>query len=267
MTFLGDYFFEQPFSQYTGPLCEPQGDVIEETDFFIGLARRMGTKLELPGGILDTDGSPAPLDLFELIKPGAKVPLREIARYEGGHLFDEIDVRVSPAIPGVEARLDVAPAEFMAELAGVCAAPQREPGSFGKGGEFTHLLVPRRVKYMNNSVGHDLPRTASELAYNPAYLHPSDLADLGFASGELVTLESEDGAIAAVVEAAEDVRKGVVSMAHCFGGDPDDDNDPREVGSSVAALISVDHDYDPISGAARQSAVPVRFRKRSEAGA
>lgn len=266
MTFLGDYFFEKPFSQHTGPLCEPQGDVMEETDFFIGLARRMGTKLELPGGILGTDRSPEPLELFELVRPGAKVPIREIAQYEGGHLFDEIDVRVSAAIPGVEARLDVAPAVLMGELRGVREAPERAPGSVGASGDFTHLLIARRVKYMNNSVGHNLPRTARELGYNPAYLHPSDLATLGFSSGELVTIESEDGAISAVVQAADDLRPGVVSMAHCFGGDPADDGDPRKVGSSTSALISVDHDYDPISGAARQSAIPIRLRKRHEIG-
>ena len=56
-------------------------------------------------------------------------------------------------------------------------------------------------------------------------------------------------------------------MAHCFGGDPADDGDPRQVGSSTAVLISVDHDYDPISGAARQSAIPIRFRKQHEVGA
>jgi anaerobic selenocysteine-containing dehydrogenase len=261
MSFLGDYFFEKPFSQYTDALCEPQGDVLEETDFFIGLARRMGTKLELPGGILETDHSPEPLDLFERVRPVSKVPLREIAQYEGGHLFEDIDVRVSAPIPGMEARLDVAPAELMDELRAVREEPDRAPGSFGVNGAFTHLLVPRRIKYMNNSVGHDLPRAAGELAYNPAYLHPSDLAALGFASGELVTIESEDGAISAIVEAEDDLRPGVVSMAHCFGGDPAEGADPRAVGSSTAALISVEHDYDPISGAARQSAIPVRLRK------
>jgi anaerobic selenocysteine-containing dehydrogenase len=261
LTFLGDYFFEQPFSQYTGPLCETQGDITDESDFFIGLARRMGIKLELPGGILDPDHTPEPVELFELVRPAPKVPIREIAQYEGGHLFQEIDVRVSPAIPGVEARLDLAPAEMMKELRAVREAPERAAGSAGAAGDFSHLLIPRRVKYMTNSVGQDLPRTATELAYNPAYLHPSDLAALGFSSGDLVQIESEDGAISAIVEAADDLRPGVVSMAHCFGGDPADDADPRQVGSSTAALISVDHDYDPISGQARQSAIPIRLRK------
>jgi anaerobic selenocysteine-containing dehydrogenase len=258
MTFLGDYFFEQPFSQYTDGVCEPPGEAIEETDFFIGLARRMGTKLELPGGILDTDRSPEPLDLFERVRPAPKVPLREIARYEGGRLFDELDVRVARAIPGVEARLDVAPARWMAELAEVRA----EPGA-GAGGAYSHLLVCRRMKHMVNSLGQDLPRTGREPRHNPAYLHSSDLARLGLAAGELVELASPDGAIVAVVEADDDLRPGVVSMSHCFGGDPADEGDPRLVGSSTAALISVDHHFDPISGQPRMSAIPVSLRKAS----
>ncbi|MBW2271348.1 MAG: molybdopterin-dependent oxidoreductase [Deltaproteobacteria bacterium] len=264
LTFLGDYFFEKPFSQYTEPLCERQGDVIDEADFFMGLARRMGTPIELPGGALDTEHPPDPLELFERVRPTPKVPIREIARYEGGHLFEEIDVRVAPAIPGVDARLDIAPAELMGELRAVRETPRPVPGSIGLRGDFTHLLISRRVKFMTNSVGQDLPRTAKELAYNPAYLHPSDLAALGFTSGDLVEIESEDGAIAAVVEPDEDLRSGVVSMAHCFGGDPAERTDPRKVGSPVAALIAVDHDYDPISGQARQSAIPVRLHKRHE---
>jgi anaerobic selenocysteine-containing dehydrogenase len=261
MTFLGDYFFEKPFSQYTQPLCERQGDVLDETEFFIGIAKRMGTKLELPGGILDTDRTPEPLELFERARPAPKVPLREIAQYEGGHLFEEIDVRAAAPFPGVEAHLNVGPAEMLDELREVRGEPAYGPGSVGAGGQFTHLMVSRRLKYMTNSVGQDLPRSARELAYNPAYLNPDDLAALGFSTGELVRIESEDGAISAVVEAAADLRPGVVSMAHCFGGDPADGLDPRKVGSPTAALIAVDHDYDPISGQPRMSAIPVRFNK------
>jgi anaerobic selenocysteine-containing dehydrogenase len=267
LTFLGDYFFEKPFSQYTGPISEPEGDVADEVDFFLGLARRMGTKLELPGGMLDTDKSPDPLDLFELVRPNPKVPVREIAQYEGGHLFEEIAVRVSAPIPGVGASLNVGPSEIMQELREVREEPQRAPGSFGADGGFSHLLIARRVKYMNNSVGLDLPRSKTELDYNPAYVHPSDLESLGLSSGDLVEIESEDGAVSAVVQAEADLRPGVVSMSHCFGGDPDEASDPRKVGSAVAALISVDHHYDPISGAARQSAIPVRLRKLREVAA
>ena len=42
-------------------------------------------------------------ELFELARPAPKVPIREIARHEGGKLFSDVDVRVGPALPGLEA--------------------------------------------------------------------------------------------------------------------------------------------------------------------
>jgi anaerobic selenocysteine-containing dehydrogenase len=257
LSFMGDYFVEKPFSQYTEAICEAPTGVVDEMDFFLGLAQRMGTKLELPGGSVDPADPPDPLTLFELVRPGAKVPIREIAKYEGGHLFDEVDVRASAPLPSVEARLDVAPNVMMAELREVWAEAERPEAA----AQFTHLLVPRRVKYMTNSVGHELPRTKHEPPYNPAYMHSHDLDTLGLADGDLVEIESEDGAILAVAGVDDDLRTGVVSMTHCFGGDPTEGEDPRRVGSSTAALISVAHHYDPISGCARQSAIPVRLSK------
>jgi hypothetical protein len=43
----------------------------------------------------------------------------------------------------------------VSELRAVRAVPEREPGRFGKAGAFSHLLISRRVKHMNNSVDHD----------------------------------------------------------------------------------------------------------------
>jgi hypothetical protein len=43
----------------------------------------------------------------------------------------------------------------VSELRAVRAVPEREPDRFGKAGAFSHLLISRRVKHMNNSVGHD----------------------------------------------------------------------------------------------------------------
>ncbi|MCP4905873.1 MAG: molybdopterin-dependent oxidoreductase [bacterium] len=255
LTFLGDFFFEKPFSQFTDTVSQPAGDLIEEKDFFIELARRMGTKLELPGGLLDPENPPNTLEFFEMVRPASKVPITKIARYEGGHIFDEIELRVAPAIEGLETRLDVAPAEMISVLRNVRnERNEREDG-------FTHLLVCRRVKHMVNSVGHDLPRSKNEKSYNPAYLHPDDLDALALTSGDRVGISSEDGSIEAIVEAAKDVRRGVVSMTHCYGGDPAHKAEPQEVGSSVNALIAVDRNYDPICGQPRMSAIPIKLRK------
>jgi anaerobic selenocysteine-containing dehydrogenase len=145
------------------------------------------------------------------------------------------------------------------ELAQVLAEPVPEPGRYGRDGSFTHLLVSRRVQQASNSIWRVFPRSRGRA--NPAYLHPEDLAALGLASGELVWIESEDGRVEAVVEADPTLLRGVVSMAHCFGGDPDQEGDPREVGTPVNALISLENACDPWVGMARQSAIPVRLAR------
>ncbi len=198
------------------------------------------------------------MSLLELVRPATKVPIREVARHAGGRVFDEVDVRVAPPMPGGTARLDVAPPELLAILREV-RAQERATTSAEDG--FTHRLVSRRVKHMCNSVGHDLSHSAREPAYNPAHLHPDDLVALGLASGDRVEIESEDGCVEAIVAAEPELRRGVVSMSHCYGGDPDDDAPVDQVGSAVATLIATDHDFDPICGQPRMSAIPVRIRR------
>ena len=192
--------------------------------------------------------------MFERVCPNTKVPISEIAKYSGGHIFDEVDVRASAATPGVEARLNVGHEKMMGELK---AIGTDEYDTYRKQG-FSHRLVARREKHMLNSLRFERENIASETPYNPAYLHPNDIQSLNIADGDIVKIHSEDGSIFAVVEAAPDIRPGVISMAHCFGGEPSADQDPKVQGSCTGALISVEHHYDPITGAARQSAIPVK---------
>ena len=54
------------------------------------------------------------------------------------------------------------------------------------------------------------------------------------------------------------IRRGVISMSHCFGGtDPENPPDVREAGANTGLLSSVEHEYDPHSGIPRMSAIPV----------
>ncbi len=88
----------------------------------------------------------------------------------------------------------------------------------------------------------------------------------GVASGDLIEIDSGHGRILAVAEAAEDVRSGVISMAHSWGDLPSRKSDVREVGSTTGRLVDNASDYDPISGIARQSAIPVNVRPAPLAG-
>jgi anaerobic selenocysteine-containing dehydrogenase len=255
-----DRLYEEPYTHYTRAVAAPIGDILEEWMFFAGLARRMGTTIELAGGRVDTERVPSTLEMLEFIYPGAKVPIRTIAERAGGHVFNEIEVLVAPPIPGLSGRLQLTPAGIVDELREVLNEPECQPGRYGRNGAFTHLLICSRLKQVMNSVGHTYPQARTHGTYNPAYIHPADLAELGFTSGDLVQMVSEDGTVPVIVEASTDMRRGVIAMAHAFGGDPQEEADVRSVGSNVSRLISTTHDYDPIAGMARQSAIPVRLQ-------
>ena len=101
---------------------------------------------------------------------------------------------------------------------------------------------------------------------NPAYMNPDDLAELGLSSGDLIEIASAHGSLPAVAEPADDVIPGVISMAHAWGDTPEGDAKVREIGASTNRLVDDETDYDPVSGMARQSAIPVNVRPLTDAG-
>ncbi len=145
---------------------------------------------------------------------------------------------------------------MMTELGAVAAEPLDEENDVA----FPFRLISRRLAYVYNSSGRDLPSLTPERgAYNPAFLHPDDLGELGLATGDQVTLTSAHGEITAIVAEDPTLRRGLVSMAHAFGPAPGHDTDLVRDGASTARLISVEDGYDPISGIPRMSGVPLRI--------
>jgi anaerobic selenocysteine-containing dehydrogenase len=104
-------------------------------------------------------------------------------------------------------------------------------------------------------VGHALPALRRRRPYNPAYLNPGDARRLGVAEGTIVVIESAAGAVHAVAHPADDVREGVVSMAHGF-----DSTGGAAGAANAATLVDDANGSDPLSGLPRMSAVPVRVR-------
>ena len=73
----------------------------------------------------------------------------------------------------------------------------------------------------------------------------------------LVCIRSEYDAITGVAEADGELRPGVVSMSHNFGGNPGEDEDPRIDGANTNRLLRVDVEYDRYTGQPRMGALPV----------
>jgi len=266
VTLLTDSWYSEPYAHYTPAVVDPDCDVIEEWEFYWGLAQRMGTPIRLAGGELDLATKPTKFEVLEKILTRPRVPLAEIRTHAGGHVFDEITLTVQPAPPGWTGRLDVGPPDLIEELAAVRAEAFSTGAGYGaNAGAFTHRLISRRLKHVYNSSGRDLSEIRKKGTTNPAYMHPDDLAKLGVESGELVEIASDHAAIVGVAEASDDVPHGVISMAHSWGDAPEHDARVREIGGATNRLVANDRDFDPISGMARQSAIPVNVRRLAEA--
>jgi anaerobic selenocysteine-containing dehydrogenase len=192
------------------------------------------------------------------------MPMDEVRRHRGV-VHEERAIVVQPADPGAAARFTVAPADLMAELAEV-RAERRGAEVFGATvpKEYPFLLVSRRLKATLNSLGPELPGLAAKGTTNYAYLHPDDLADLGLVDDEVVEITAPTGSMLGVVSGAPDVRRGVVSMAHSWGGTAETDEKVRETGAPTSRLVSTDRVYDRVTGMVVQSAIPVRVARAAE---
>ena len=256
--------YPAPYAQYGPKLIDPPdgSDVIEEWEFFWGLAHRMRIPMRTGWGEVDIDNKPTTSQLLEWMCEGSRIPLDEVKKYPHGHIFEDDEIRVLPKRLG-SPRLDVGRAEMMAELAEVRAEPYFEGGGYREGEEFTHRLVSRRMLESYNSSGRDIPRLMRkyENKGNPAYMNPMDIAELGLAAGDVVEIESARAAIYGVVEPADDVRSGVISMAHAWGDAPTEDARVRELGANTGRLSDTQRDFDPITGIPVMSAIPVNVRK------
>ena len=107
-----------------------------------------------------------------------------------------------------------------------------------------------------NSVGNNFEGTLRHDPGNPAYLHPSELAELGITPGDRVQISSDHGSIEAIAQEDRELRAGVVSIAHCWGGLPGGEG----AGANTNLLIADDRDLASVNMMPRMSAIPVTVR-------
>lgn len=254
----GFAFFPESWTGYAPPILKPPAgsDVIEEWYFFWAIARRLGKSLNFCGVELDRDIPPTTDELLAIRCQHPLAPLAEIKKHPSGKVFTEAQSIVLPPRREATAKFDVIPDDVRQEIAELADEVTTKSGPRG---EFTHLLSTRRMRNFYNSIGMHLPKTRQRNPYNPAYLNPDDLAELGFVSGDHVLITSDHASIEAIVESDPMVRRGVVSMAVAWGGLPGEQADPARKGSSTNMLISTDRNVDPLNSMPRMSAVPVRL--------
>lgn len=265
LTVLTDSWYPEPYAHYTPAMVEAEDDVMEEWEFFWGIAQRLGSDINLAGGPMPMDEKPSTDDVLDLITAKSRIPLDEVRAVDGGGIFKRDEVRVGAKAAGTDARLDAAPPDLVEEIAEVRAQPIVEGAGYLPGEEFSHRLISRRMREFYNSSGRDIAGlTARDGGTNPAFMNPRDAAQYGIEDGAIIEIESSRATILGVAAFADDVPSGVISMAHSWGDVPETDHDVRNIGGSTNRLVNNEEAYDPITGMARQSAIPVNIRPAKE---
>ncbi|MEM7094480.1 MAG: molybdopterin-dependent oxidoreductase [Actinomycetota bacterium] len=266
---IQDRRFPLPYVNHTPAVLEPgpEDDLLTEWEVFAGIASRTGTPIELPGGPLSvdgaTDGSVTDDDVIDLVYAAARLPIDEIRANPAAIHADRV-VRVVEADPDAEGRFHVAPADVVEELATVVEEGEGTALLGVDPSEWPFRLVSRRLKHVLNSLGRELEPLAAKGTTNPVYVNPDDVRRLGVEVDTVVEVTSPFGQVLAVVAEAPEMKPGVVAMSHAWGGRAATDEKVRIEGSPTNRLISTDVGYDPITGMAVQSAIPVKITGHEE---
>ena len=256
---LMDRWFAAPYTNYTDAILERDGDVLNEWEVFWELSQRLGSTLPFPGGDAPTDTRPTDHDIIELAYANSRMPINEV-RNNRRKIHPEKAMVVTAADPSCTAKFTMAPDDIVEELAVVRNESDGADALGIDGTRFPFRLVSRRLKHRLNSLGNELSVLAAKGSTNPAYMNPSDMAAYDIADGDLIEITSPRASVHAVVESAPDVRTGVISMAHSWGGSSLTDEKVRDIGTPTSRLVSVDQGFDPLTGMVVQSAIPVAIK-------
>jgi anaerobic selenocysteine-containing dehydrogenase len=250
---LSEWWYEIPYARYTEAMIQAPGDLVEEWEMLWGLARRMGTGMPLAGGACPMDERPSKQVFLDLMVAGCTVPPSRVrADTVDGRavIYTDLHPVVEPGDPDAPGRFDLGAGGLPDQLVVYAAADLPTP-------DFPYRLVSRRSRHRFNSTGQNLSALTAKRTTNPAFLHPDDMARIPCNDGDIVRIRSAAGDVVAVARAATNMRPGVVSMAHAFGGPDVGADEVRERGASTNRLVSETIRYDPITGQSLQSAIPV----------
>jgi len=261
VTTFTEMCFHFPFIQYTAAAARPPEGVMGEDEFFWRLARRLDVPLTLknlpfgadfhdvPGGLaVDMQDRPSRESLVAWLVSQTPVSFDTLKANPHGYRL-ELSKVVQPASEDSGARLDLCPPDVAAEIAEVLRPPavaDHRP---------YRLVVRRHVESFNSSFqGHEITRRRHGV--NRLHAHPDDLAQLDLAPDQAVEIASEHGQVIGYAAADPTMRRGVVSMAHCWGAGSHPD--PLALrGSHTGRLVSLKRQIQPINRMPLQSGIPV----------
>lgn len=252
------------WSQYTPPIIRPPAgsDLVEDWYVFWSLASKLGKTITYNGvRALNMETAPTTDELLELVLHGAPHTLDALkASPHGAHAPIAQDT-VLPPDADAQGCFEPMPADVADELRRFLAE-DGGPGRWHRDGRtFTHLLTTRRMRDLFNSNGRFVDTVRERTPFNPAYLNPADCDALGLSEGDKVEIASAHGRVVAIVAVDQDLRSGVVSLAHGWGDPPGSNTDVAQSGTAVNRLIDTDKHYEAVNSMPHMSAIPVNLTK------
>ena len=257
ITNLSEWWHENAYARYTEALADAPGDTIDEYEMLWTIGKHLGVEMQLPGGAVPMDKCPDKQTFLDLMVAGSLVApskVREDARKSGGAavMYDDLHPIIEAPDESEMHRFQLAAGDMPKHLEKYSADAARAAG-------FDFRMISRRSKGRFNSIGQPLKNLGKKVTTNPAYIHPDDMAEQGLSDGDVIEITSAHASIHGVAKGSDRVRRGLISMAHAFGDADAGKHNVHEVGGSTNRLTSDEVDYDPITGQALQSAIPVKI--------
>ena len=199
-----------------------------------------------------------------MIYANSLVPFDEI-RKKNGKTLEHLKQKIQKADPDSSGKFHLALDDHMSELEEILS--QQTSAERVQGFDpavHTFRLVSRRLKTHLNSLGGELSKLNEKTPTNYAYMNPEDMVELEVDDDEIIEITSPKASLLGVVKSSEDIRRGVISMAHSWGSATSSDEKVRDIGSPTNRLIDVENGFDPITGQAVQSAIPVSVKQAQE---
>jgi formate dehydrogenase len=162
-----------------------------------------------------------------------------------------------------DGRVDCCPADFTARF----PALEAQFAALAAESAETLKLISLREARMMNSWYSNVPRLRTRShQHNPLHLHPVDAARLGLAEGEMASLTSAAGSLEVSITLDEDLLPGVVAMTHGWGHAETTGMRVAQAfpGVNCNRLLPIGAgSFDPLSGQAHMTGIPVALRPRA----
>ena len=191
--------------------------------------------------------------------PFAGLNLGRVKRARHGIDLGPLERRLPQILRTSGKQVELAPPEFVGEVAGLEAVADSRAGALADG--YDLVLIGRRQLRSNNSWMHNCPRLMKGADRCTALLHPDDAAARGLSDGQRVRVASRVGKIEVPLEIAEEMRPGVVSIPHGFGHTRPGVGWRRAAATPGASVNDITDPalVDRLTGNAAFNALPVRL--------